>query len=228
MNSLSTIPLLLLIALSGPAKAQLLWYKGELTLVTSIRLTGEVCYQPKANAVLFRMAGKWRVYQAHELEWFQYIDMTTIHRFAPYEILGKNGETQSVLFEELTVAGAEVRLLELPARYGTRQTLQLALPYPNKEAWKTQKHWFVWFNGQLVALDTFVETEIDGLVARAPNAAQHWDRHFPRPANPKALARWLTLFYRQVVRSQSQKSPNVVAKMRLILSGDNCVLDQQH
>ncbi|GAB3642813.1 hypothetical protein [Spirosoma arcticum] len=94
-------------ALSGPAKAQLVWHKGELTLVTSIRLTGELCYQSQANALLFRMAGKWRVYQPYELHRFRYTDSTTnrVRTFAPYEILRKNGDTQSVIFEELIGGG---------------------------------------------------------------------------------------------------------------------------
>lgn len=214
MNFSSAITLLLFLTLCGPAKAQLVWYKGEVTLVTTIRLTGEVCYQPQANAVLFRMAGKCRFYQAHELEQFQYTDMTTVHRFAPYEILLKNGETQSVLFEELTAAGAEVRLLELPVQHGAGQAPRPDLPQLHKSSRKTLKPWFVWFNGGLVAPDEFVETELDGLIATAPHAVQQWASHFPRPVQPKALARWLTRFHSQVTRSQSQGNSATIAQTK--------------
>lgn len=201
-------------ALSGPAKAQLVWYKGEVTLVTSIRLTGKLCYQPQINALLFQTAGKWRVYQAYELHRFQYTDSIAnrVRTFAPYEILRKNGETQSVIFEELIVR-ADVQLLELSAQYGAGQTLQLELPHIRKSAWQTPNRWFVWLNGQLVALDTFVETEIDGVIATAPDAAQQWARHFPRPATPTALARWLRYFHGYVVRSQSQSNPRVISDL---------------
>ena len=215
MNLPSTIVLLLLMALCGPAKAQLVWHKGEITLVTSIRLTGELCYQPQANALLFRMADKWRVYQAYELHQFRYTDSTTslVHTFAPYEILRKNGETQSVIFEELIV-GADVQLLELSAQYGVRQTPKPDLPYTHKSSWQTPKPRFVWLNGQLVAPDEFVETELDNLVATAPEVVKQWASHFPRPANPKALARWLTYFNSQVARSQSQSRPMITAQTR--------------
>ncbi|GAB3642814.1 hypothetical protein [Spirosoma arcticum] len=72
----------------------------------------------------------------------------------------------------------------------------------------------MWLNGQLVALDTFVETEIDDVIATAPETVQQWASHFPRPANPKELARWLTYFYGRVARLQSQSSPRVIAEMR--------------
>lgn len=215
MNLPSTIVLLLLIALCGPAKAQLIWHKGEITLVTSIRLTGELCYQPQTNTLVFRMAGKLRVYQAYELERFRYTESTTslVHTFAPYEILQKNGETQSIIFEELLAEG-EVPLLQLPAQYGVRQTPRPDLPYTQKSSWKTPKPWFVWLNGHLVAPDEFVETELDNLVATAPEVVKQWASQFSRPAAPKALARWLTQFNIRVARSQTQSSPMITDQTR--------------
>lgn len=201
-------------ALSSPAKGQLVWHKGEVTLVTGIRLTGELCYQPQTNALLFRMEDKWRVYRAYELHRFRYTESASdrVRTFAPYEILRRNGETQPVIFEELSAAGADGRLLELPAQYGARQTLQLALPRIRKAAWQTPKRWFVWLNGQLVGLDSFVETEIDGVIATAPETVQQWANHFPRPDHPQALARWLGSFYGRIAQSQSQSKPRIIAR----------------
>ena len=198
----------------GLAKAQLVWYKGEVTLVTTIRLTGEVCYQPQANAVLFRMAGKCRVYQAHELERFQYTDMTTVHRFAPYDILLKNGETQSVLFEELTAAGADVRLLELSVQHGAQRTPKPDLPHPHKSSWQTPKPWFVWLDGRLLAPDEFVETELSGLIATSPDTVQQWANQYPHPTSPKALARWLLRFYSQLAQSQPRSNISPIAQTK--------------
>lgn len=215
MNVLSTITLLLLMALCGPAKAQLVWYEGEVTLVTSIRLTGEVCYQPQANAVLFRMAGKWRVYQAHELERFQYTDLRAIHRFASYEILQKNGETRSIIFEELNATGPEVQLLALSVHHGAQRTTRLLkLPRARKSSWQTPEPWFVWIHGRLVAPDEFVETELDGLIATSPDVVQQWASRYARPADPMALARWLLRFHGQVAQSQSPGNPPTIAQAR--------------
>jgi hypothetical protein len=56
--------------------------------------------------------------------------------------------------------------------------------------------------------------ELDNLVATAPEVVKQWASQFPRPAVPKALARWLIYFNIRVARSQLQSGPMITAQTR--------------
>ena len=111
-----------------------------------------------------------------------------------------------MLFDEL-ISGAAVQLLQLPALHTTKQADKQGLPRNRNANWQTPQPWYVWLDGRLVALDAFVDTDLDGLIASAPTAVQHWANSFARPGNPKALAQWLTYFNGRVTQAQLPGAP---------------------
>ncbi len=187
------------------AHAQINWHKGEVSLVTGFRLTGELSYQYKTNTLLFRQANKWRTYQIEQLLRFRYTDPVTneFHTFAPYEITRATGEGQFILFEEL-LPGVDVQLLELPPQYGMQHELRRWLPYTRRAHWQTPNTRFVWLHGRLLDPDAFVSDELNNLVATTPRAVQRWAAEHPHPADPKSLGRWLSSFHNRMAQATAQ------------------------
>jgi len=197
--------LLLLIALGGPARAQksFVWHQGEAVLTTGLTVRGELCYQPRANALLFRQAGKTRTYTADNLLRFCYIDIATsiLHTYGVYGVPQPTGETRAVVFDEL-ISGVAIQLLQLPEPYTEKWATKQGLPRNQRANWQTPRPWYVWLDGRFIALDAFMETELDGLIAAAPRAVQQWANGFTRPGNPAALVRWLSYFNGRVSQEQ--------------------------
>lgn len=209
MNLQSTTILLMLLCLSGTATAQILWLEGDVTLITGVKIRGEIDYQPQADLLLIRTPDKVRTYTADQLRQFHYIDLSTSHfrTFSSYEITQPTGETRSVIFEELIPNGL-VPLLQLPASHGAYWAAKHGLAKPQKILWQTAQLWYIYLDGRFVAPDVFVETELDELVAAAPEAVQQWAEHVPRPTDPSTLAKWLACFSGRVDQAQRQLSSN--------------------
>lgn len=205
--------LLLLIALCGPARAQesLVWHKGEAVLTTGLTIRGELCYQPRADVLLFRQAGKTRTYTADNLLRFHYTDIATsiAYTYGVYDVPQPTGETRAIVFNEL-IPGAAIQLLQLPDPHTERWAKIQGLPRNRSANWQTPRPWYVWLDGRFVAPDAFVDSELDGLIAAAPKAVQQWANEFTRPGNPTALARWLAYFNGRMVQEQlpGQQTPN--------------------
>lgn len=209
--------LLLLLIFFHPAKAQLNWQQGELTLITGIRLRGDLFYQPQANTLLFRLTNTntWRTYLADQIRGFYYIQRETgrHHHFWVYAVGLKNREESvSVIFEQL-IPGAAVALLQLTAANNRRLIAKQGLPGYPASSWQTDQPWYVWLNGRFLAPDVFVKTELDGLLATAPETVRRWGNEYPRPTTPKALARWLAHFDRVMGDAQPKSiiSPTIAS-----------------
>ena len=216
MKRSSNISLLLLLLLAVSAHAQLAWHKGEVMPATGIRLWGELCYQPRANALLFRQAKEadtWRTYPADQLRHFSYVTPTGLHYFATYDVPLSTGATRAMLFQEL-IPGASVALLQLADTDGSYRKAKQGLPRNPKAAWQTPQLWYVWLDGRLLAPDVFVETELDSLLATTPPSVQRWAKRYPRPTDPKSLARWLAYFDREMHSAHPAlpASPTIVSR----------------
>lgn len=212
MNPQSVKILFWLLFLSLTAQAQLLWHEGQVTLITGVKLKGELCYQPQADALLFRTTSQWKTYTADQLTRFQYSDVSInrVRLFAVYAVTQSTGETRPIIFEEI-VPKARVPLLQLPVWHSPQWLARMGLPPTRLADWRTEQAWFVWLRDEPVALDTFMETEFDELVAAAPEAVQQWAVRFPRPADPQALARWLCYFNSRVTLAQHRPDATVAA-----------------
>ena len=188
-----------------PAVAQLIWHEGEATLSTGITVRGEVCYQPQADALLFRRMAteKWQTYSADQLQAFRYVDVAagTLLVFVRYDVEQPNGETRALLFDEL-IPGAVVGLLELAAPHTAQWEAKQGLPHNRAANWQTPQPWYVRLDGRFIALDDFVNKHLEALLEAAPEAVQRWAAGFAWPQNPKALARWLSCFNGQMFLAQ--------------------------
>lgn len=215
MKTLFLIAALLMGVAARPALAQLVWQEGEATLSTGITIRGELYFKPDANALLFRTAGKCRVYQSSQLHHFTFVEVVNsipCYRLFTAYAVPKNGQEEEIsplLFEELS-PGATVRLLQLPGNRAGRVSKQQGLPPTRNSDWQTPQPWYVWIDGRFVAPDTFVETELSDLLANSPKAVQQWANTRPRPRNPKALARWLTHYYREMEMARQTANPTIV------------------
>lgn len=212
MKTLLFTAALLMGVAARPVLAQLVWHEGEATLNTGITIRGELSFQPDANALLIRVAGKCRVYPAGQLQGFQYVDKTSAryHFFKAYTVV-KNGQEEetALLFEEL-VPGATVRLLQLPGNRAERVGGQYDLPAVRKPDRQTLQPRYVWIDGRFVAPDVFVETELSDLLANSPEAVQRWFNGRPRPVGPKALARWLACYHGQMELAKKIANPTII------------------
>lgn len=208
MKKYAQVVFLGLLLSAATASAQMKWYSGEVSLMTGFRLTGELCYQFATNTLVFRQGNKWRTYQIDQVLRFRHTDPATnlLHTFAPYEIVQPNGQSQLVLFEEL-LPGVDVQLLELPAQYSWLQVSRYHLPSTRTTHWQTPNPRFVWLYGRLVAPDTFVRTELDGLLATTPKTVQQWASAASWPIDPKTLGRWLSSFHNRVTQATRQPGP---------------------
>ena len=208
MKKYTMAALLGLLLSAMTASAQVKWHKGEVSLVTGFRLTGDLCYQFSTNTLLFRQGDKWRMYQIDEILRFRHADPTTnlFHTFAPYEILHPNGKTQLILFEEL-LPGVDVQLLELPPQYTWQQVAKYHLPSTRTAHWQTPNPRFVWLYGRPVAPDTFVRTELDNLIATSVKTARQWADTTAQPADPNSLGRWLSTFHNRISQGSLQNRP---------------------
>lgn len=113
MKTFFCLAALLMGVAARPAVAQIVWTMGEATLSTGITVRGNLRYQPEMNILLVRMADKCRVYQARDLQHFEFAELITSRRrlFKALDV-PQNGQQDAVplIFEEL-VPGATVRLL---------------------------------------------------------------------------------------------------------------------
>ena len=214
MKTLFLIAALLMGVAARPALAQLVWQEGEATLSTGITIRGELYFQPDANALLFRTAGKWHTYPASQLQGFAFIETITaisyFRHFTVYAVPQSGSEeTASLIFEELTL-DAPVRLLQLRGIRARQTGRKYGLPPVRNAKWQTPQPWYVWIDGRFVAPDTFVETELSDLLANSPKAVQQWANTRPRPRNPKALPRWLTHYYREMEMARQTANPTIV------------------
>ncbi len=204
------LSLLTALADSVNAQKQLIWHEGEATLITGITLRGELSDQPQVDALLFRQAGQVRTYLADELIRFSYQDATDNRRHvvATYDVPQPTGENRAVLLEELIhIPGMSVRLLQLPAPHTLQWAKKNGLPRTIHQDWKTPQPWYVWLTGRFVPLDEFVLTDLDVLIAGAPEAVRKWAADRTRPTHPLALAAWLTLFTQQMLKAQAPAQP---------------------
>lgn len=209
------ITVLFTASLAYPTLAQRAWCEGTIILTTGIKLRGQLSHRPDTDVVLFRPANQtaaWRTYSVDQLQRFSYVTNDRLHHFAIYETLTPTGDTHAILFEEL-IAGATVPLLQLTTPKRQLGAAKHSLPQPSHHGWQTEKPWYVWVDGRLVAPDTFVETELDALLLTLPASVQQWAARYPRPANPKALARWLAYFEREMAASRTTpvSNPTVAA-----------------
>jgi len=125
------------------------------------------------------------------------------HYVTPYPIQLDSGERQTVLLEELT-PGAAISLLQLPVLNGQPDTIEQKLPRIHSPQWRTQRPWYIWFDGRLIAPDSFVRTELDALLTLVPESVQRWAAVYPRPTNPKTLVRWLAGFEQAMHQAQAK------------------------
>jgi hypothetical protein len=208
---ISILIIALLTALSAPsATAQLMWHEGEATLSTGITVRGELCYQPQADALLFRRTptDKWQTYSAEQLQAFRYVDVAanTLFVFTRYDVGQPTGDTRALLFEEL-IPGALVGMLRLPAPHTAQWASKQGLPRNRAANWQTPQPWYVWIDGRFIALDDFIENGLNALLEAAPESVQQWADGYARPRNPKALARWLAYFNGRVALAQPSSRP---------------------
>ena len=178
--------------LNQPARAQVVWQEGEITLSTGITIQAGLCFQPETNALLVRRVGKVRLYTAEQVRGFHYVEPATgfIYRYATYPV---GPDATPFIFEERVHQGA-VRLLQLAGRQPLRLAEQHGLPQLIDAAWQTPQPWYVWHKGQFITPDVFVSTGLADLLADSPKSARQWAANRPRPETPNALARWLTMF----------------------------------
>lgn len=213
MKTLFLIAALLMGVAARPALAQIVWQEGEATLSTGIIVRSELCYQPDSNALLVRSGSTCRTYTASQLQCFQYVNTADVYRHFTVHYLPKNGqpdELAPLILEEL-IPGATVRLLQLPGNRAERIGKQYGLPATRTSDWQTPQPWYVWIDGRFVAPDAFVETELSDLLASSPEAVQRWANARPRPGNPKALARWLAHYYREMESAKQTTAPTIVS-----------------
>ncbi|MBC7570480.1 MAG: hypothetical protein H7319_12190, partial [Spirosoma sp.] len=191
------------------AQSSLRWHEGDVTLSIGITLHGELGYQPHSNALVVRIGDKWRTYSADQLQGFRYTDVDSnySHQFRVYETAGPDMQSVPLIFNEL-VPGQSVALLQLPGQHGATWLAQHRLPRCQKVAWQTPECWFIWIEGRFVSPDAFVETELDSLVAAAPESVQRWSASTTRPTNPKTLIFWLSRYNGQLARAKSPSKPD--------------------
>ncbi len=215
MKTFFLIAALLMGVATRPALAQLVWQEGEATLNTGITVRGELCFQPDANALLFRTAGKWHTYPASQLQRFTFFEainaVSYVRNFSVYAV-PQNGSEEAVplIFEELTL-DAPVRLLQLRGSGAKQIGRRYGLPPVRNAHWQTPQPWYVWMDGRFVAPDIFVETELSDLLATSPDPMQRWANALPRPRDPKALARWLLSYYREMDIAKRGTAPTVAS-----------------
>ena len=168
-----------------PAIAQLIWHEGEATLSTGITVRGELSYQPQADALLFRRMAteKWQTYPGEQLQGFRFVDVATSTSFvfARYDVQPPTGETRALLFAELIPGATAVQLLRLPAPHTAQWAAKQGLPQNRAANWQTPQPWYVRLDGRFVALDDFVNNDLDALLAAAPEAVQRWFAGRARP-----------------------------------------------
>lgn len=198
-----TIHTYLLLSLIQPARAQVVWSGGDATICTGITIRGEMCYQPTANALLFRLADKWRYYTAAELQNFRYVESRTgtQHWFSIYPV-GQEGTP--FIFEEL-IPHVYVKLLQLTSYQVVRLAEKHGLPKELRGQWQTPQSWYVWFEGRFMTPYEFVTDGLDDLIVTSPEAVQRWIEERPRPQTLKALARWLHNYNHRV--AQAKRKP---------------------
>ena len=195
-----------------PAHAQRVWHPGEATLFTGVILRGELSYQPEANAILVRREGTLHAYTASQLQSFSFVNGETFtrHHFGIYTVSpnGRNDEV-ALIFEKLTPVIA-ILLLQLPGNQAARVSRKYGLPQSRK--WPTPQPWYVWYDGQFIAPDVFVETEIDVLLATSPEAVQRWGASYPKPANPKELGMWLARYSGQMRLAKPKENRKLITR----------------
>lgn len=189
------------------ASAQFAWNEGEVTLSTGVKLWGSISHQAKTDILLVRTLDKVKTYTPDQLQGFQFIEPSTgaFRHFSVYHLTSdKYQETMPVIFEEL-IPGATVQLLQLSEQHNAKWLRMRELSLYQKGDWSQQKPWFIWLNGQCVAPNVFVETEMANLLAASSPSVQRWANTFPQPTNPKALARWLRYFHERANRMQNPR-----------------------
>ena len=202
------------LAIRCPVHAQLLWNEGEITLNSGITIRGELCYQPDANTLLFRMAGKWRSYSDNQLQRFHFVDKATnaYRQFTLYEVgQDSQGNTTHLIFEEI-IAGVTIRLLQLPGSRANRVGREHGLPHSQPEKWQTPQPWYVWRDGRFVAPNVFVETELDALLMASPDSVQRWAAACSRPSDPLSLSLWLACYLGRMTLAKPHDMPRLTLK----------------
>ncbi len=192
------------------------WQEGEATLNTGITVREKLCFQPDANALLFRTAGKWHTYPASQLQSFAFSEgINTVPCFRHFTVypVPQNGSEEAVplIFEELLPLDAPVRLLQLRDTQAKQIGRRYGLPPVRNAHWQTPQPWYVWMDGRFVAPDIFVETELSDLLATSPDPVQRWANARPRPHDPKGLARWLLHYYREMEMAKQGTAPTVAS-----------------
>lgn len=191
--------------LTFPVCAQQGWCNGSITLLHGIICRGQVIYHPQVSTVQFRAnkeATTWQTYSIEQFSQFNFITNERLHAYSVYDISISTGETKPLLFKELIIGGI-IPLLELASTGQQSRTIRKQLPRAAKVGWQTEHPWFVWYKEQLMTLDTFVDTELEGMLAALPAPAQRLANRHPRPTNPKALARWLACVSGDIATTQS-------------------------